>query len=753
MSAPLAVFCTTTFVWELYMKRPSLNLRALIESISTKRKTHLLALSLSIVGVACSPDKAIAPGTQTSQSPRFMQVCDPNAGCDDGSVSPYDSYLIGDIIATTTATYSSDESFPDPQTGQTVNSVTVNSPAEHLHVEAGYDWAGQPVIHTSFTDGPDPQSDAGSQITQMATKTDVTTERNASGQVLIDETTPDAPDPTPMDLLGTLQNADVTSGALLDVNGSTSYPTSTRLSPTSTRFSNVQLESVGSALAQANPGAKIRVEQPAPSLLQITETMTEPILPRRSASTGSGTLGIPVQDRGVISHSKLYELRGGKWLLKELRTVTQQAGQGHSERVEHVMSVNILAWSVNAIKDAERRAKRPTAEVIPVSGSPAATATRAATRLIAPEQPRFLVPCDTNCGGGGGGSGPDVGADLGCGPNVVGFVHPDGANIILQHGMFSDAMTWCGSEPYLRYNFRVGFEIRHTLDSHARIDDQMNDLFSRVNSERGAQGQFILIGHSNGGLVSRRFAQLGQNTPGLIRGVITISTPNQGTQISTVPIRAAQLLFAGIGSFGCGYVSHTACYLLGPGVAGQIGGILAGMALNSNYPVVYDIQPNSPFLGGMNTSYEGFTRAGVQDYSWDKWTFFRIIGDFGGAAGGGRPAVKRADKTYHRAIDCAIIGGLTGFFWHPSWRVAAGCAAVAASLKGVDLLYKRITVPGESGDAVVPGHSQLYPNLGSQFQFAVHDADSHVGVLKSTSISLPVIVASMRNTFGLPPNQ
>jgi hypothetical protein len=76
---------------------------------------------------------------------------------------------------------------------------------------------------------------------------------------------------------------------------------------------------------------------------------------------------------------------------------------------------------------------------------------------------------------------------------------------------------------------------------------------------------------------------------------------------------------------------------------------------------------------------------------------------------------------------------------------------VAASLKGVDLLYKAITVPGESGDAVVPGHSQLYPHVSSLYQFAVHDADSHVGVLKQTSTSVPVISLAITRTFGIPP--
>lgn len=111
---------------------------------------------------------------------------------------------------------------------------------------------------------------------------------------------------------------------------------------------------------------------------------------------------------------------------------------------------------------------------------------------------------------------------------------------------------------------------------------------------------------------------------------------------------------------------------------------------------------------------------------------------------------RRFDPLPHTAQSCdsPALGGADRELVLTSG--ADGCAAVAASLKGVDLLYKRLTVPGESGDAVVPGHSQLYPNVGSQFQFAVYDADSHVGVLKSTSTSTRIIATSIMNTFGLP---
>jgi len=44
-----------------------------------------------------------------------MIVCDGCTG--DGAINPYDSNLSGDVTTHLTATYSSDQSFPDPDTG------------------------------------------------------------------------------------------------------------------------------------------------------------------------------------------------------------------------------------------------------------------------------------------------------------------------------------------------------------------------------------------------------------------------------------------------------------------------------------------------------------------------------------------------------------------------------------------------------------------------------------------------------------
>ena len=368
--------------------------KRLTERSPTVRMSPVSMLLSLMLALGCSPEQAMAPGAKANAPPSFMMVCDPSAGCTDPSISANNSYLTADIVATTTATYSSSVSFPDPQTHQPVYSLTVSSPPEHLHVQAGYDASGQPVIRTTFTDGADPQSDATSQITSMVTATNTTTERNMYGQPLVDETTPDAPDPTPMNLLGDLRNANVTSGAILNVNGTIS----------SIRLSAAQIQSVVAVAKKQNPGVRVVVDQPSPSLLRIQETIAMGPSGQSSVSGGAAPpLGASNGDRGIMHHSRLYEQRGGKWLLKELRSESDQNGNGHSEHLEHLMKVNILAWSQNAAKDAERDAKRATAEVIPIPEI--AASSQPSSAVLGKRNPKALYYCDPTvdptCSGGG----------------------------------------------------------------------------------------------------------------------------------------------------------------------------------------------------------------------------------------------------------------------------------------------------------------------------------------------------------------
>lgn len=88
----------------------------------------LVVISVAILGIptACS-EGPVAP-TKQNLKPSAMIVCDPSTNCGDNGINPYDSYVIGDITAQTTATYSSSTAFYDPGSGTTTNSITVSSP-------------------------------------------------------------------------------------------------------------------------------------------------------------------------------------------------------------------------------------------------------------------------------------------------------------------------------------------------------------------------------------------------------------------------------------------------------------------------------------------------------------------------------------------------------------------------------------------------------------------------------------------------
>jgi hypothetical protein len=125
------------------------------------------------------------------------------------------------------------------------------------------------------------------------------------------------------------------------------------------------------------------------------------------------------------------------------------------------------------------------------------------------------------------------------------------------------------------------------------------------------------------------------------------------------------------------------------------------------------------------------------------------------AVTGGVVAATPADTT--SCPQLAVIGDSGAWYALDSgivhipvrWTLTSLCATVAADLRGYDLVYKRLTVPGESGDALVPGSSQMYPNAPSYAQFAVHDADSHVGVLQATSSTEPQVQRAINQIFGV----
>jgi hypothetical protein len=87
-------------------------------------------------------------------------------------------------------------------------------------------------------------------------------------------------------------------------------------------------------------------------------------------------------------------------------------------------------------------------------------------------------------------------------------------NVIFQHGLLSDPSTWSRMVTWLNGDFLFGTEIIPHLNSTDSLSNQCTALENEVDSVGGSS--YILIGHSQGGLISRCAAQhyqsLGKNT-------------------------------------------------------------------------------------------------------------------------------------------------------------------------------------------------------------------------------------------------
>jgi hypothetical protein len=71
-----------------------------------------------------------------------------------------------------------------------------------------------------------------------------------------------------------------------------------------------------------------------------------------------------------------------------------------------------------------------------------------------------------------------------------------------------------------------------------------------------------------------------------------------------------------------------------------------------------------------------------------------------------------------------------------------------------DVLYRKYAEPeyvnnDNYGDGIVPGWSQLYPNIADQDQYPVHDGPSHLGETQSPRIGAKVEVV-LSERLGIP---
>lgn len=759
--------------------------------------TSMLALAALFALASCNdPESLTAPGGLAAGDPsRMVMYCDnPTPDCPAPPPNPTDTHVSADVTYSATYTATLTDYFTDPVTGQYTNTLAVTPSDAHVHVEAGYSSNGQPRITTSYTDGADGATSAMPQIVNQDLAGDNLTDINPYGYALV-TSTPDSMQAAPaMNLVGSTANGDITAGVLVstadtlvsaqsvaaaDAPGLFAGPArSSRLGVPGEILPAVafaQTSSTGAVTATRLRGVPVRVQAAGPDVLVVEDTPGDAgaVVMRSSSASPGGA--------GNDKHTRRYRKQAEGWVLEEDRSeMDTDDSHGHRHTVTVATFRNVKLFR-NRQRDARRHALRPTTDWIPLSqastvlpqgaaagsASPSAGASLPGSAMTVPGRSNRLVACDDGCASGVS-SAPATPAPMGDDPPCIGdvraVVNSSGAsvNILYQHGFFSSATTWCQMSRYVRERYRVGNEIRHTLDSRASYEDQSADLQGRFQSDAVTNpGPYVLVGHSNGGIVNRYTAQQLQD-PSLVRGVVTISTPHYGVYLANtserVLVGALSVPISGY-FLGCDIANAYVC-THGGSLGTQAAIALAPILASSAAPVLQEMGTNVPFHYTINGRGDpGYLVAGVQNRVWDRWTLWRLLADYQGCPHGffdcdnySRYFVTDVDKKYHHFIKCAVVSGLFGIVWPGARATARGCATNAAFLRVTDEAYKRLSVGSGHGDAVVPEFSQMYPGAPALRQFLNDDSDSHLGETRSR-ITARGVLRAINQGMGIPFDQ
>lgn len=196
--------------------------------------------------------------------------------------------------------------------------------------------------------------------------------------------------------------------------------------------------------------------------------------------------------------------------------------------------------------------------------------------------------------------------------------------LVLVHGFYSDASAWDGTASYFQQNLPVK-TYAWTLSWADPLHTQANRL-NTFAAQAGLPDTSILIGHSNGGLISRDASRAHA-----YKGIITVGTLHSGAQL------AASAYYGGVESLGIGIwvVGTNAAQDYNTGGDGDtpicdsdtdeycdwfnveavgaalaeagLGTVITGAstafladALVNNYGALLDMQPGSAFLNSLN---------------------------------------------------------------------------------------------------------------------------------------------------------
>lgn len=645
--------------------------------------------ALSLILTSC--DTHGSAGLSPGDAPSPAALAAVSAPLRDGGIDATDTHLVMETTEQEVTTVTMDTPLYDPRTGQQTTTLTLDDGPENQRIEAGYGSDGLVRISQYVEDAPlDPYTNAEGEGQSARLVGATVTVFNAAGQPIQPvASTGIATDLHFEDFVPS--DADIVGGSVIDPEA-LPPPGTTRVTLSDGR--SAPLRWMGKDRFELAAGA-----------LPPSDSVRERSVQRYRRAPGP-------DGRDVF-------------VLAETETEREVTARGQRLRTRATMTVRALRWHRDRGRDNGRRLRRNTAHPTPP-----------APMLHTPIGPRLATSCpvtDPECDTGGGSGGGGTGSGLDPCPAV-----PSGAAIVWQHGFFSDASIWGGTgsasdgtRGQMRCRYAFSAEVARSMP-----DKGLNSHASQtaiLKSDMAATGKnaFVLVGHSQGGLISRHAAQefAAQGRPDMTRAVVTVGTPHQGALLAHNLRPGFQHVAAGWLAYGtsCSGTSVLralvgSCYvreaLLGTVITGFLGGML-----NVAYDAPGDLVPGSAAMQRLSRP-EAFLKYGIQHYPPKRWIAMRLAGDLLGGVTPDGAAWARTTEWAYRALR---LGGIVGWLIPGAQAVAAALRAVASVLDTFDATWNLLTsLPGQASDGVVQGPSQIYPSATRNYERRT-DATSHLG--------------------------
>lgn len=453
----------------------------------------------------------------------------------------------------------------------------------------------------------------------------------------------------------------------------------------------------------------------AHATITTTTSASAPLGSAALTTTTSSQLTAALRSSAGGTATWTYQNTGSSWILSQVAVTPALP----STQLSRTLQIANVAFNQNSTGDARRAARASTIQAPPSSSTLAFTQPAletGGTNALASQQ--------TSTGGS--------------------------QNMVFQHGIFSSSATWNRLIPLLSSDFQFGTTIKLDMPALGTIalSTQGTDLFNAMAGS--GQSNFVVIGHSQGGLIARDVAQRSAvSRPGLTKGVITIDTPNIGALLAlTGRQELANALAAGIDDLlaaaGCSsFFDNPGCF---------VGFLLAdfsfpivNFAFDSTIPASGDLIPGSFYLNTLNSHAESFTRVGVEGHSNKRFVLARLGGDlFSNPEDtfGGRNLAAFTEDAYIGFRACEFIALFFG-----DYDIAAFCGNVADTMDNIDGFWNDLTAGSDSSDGIVQGASQHYN--GATASYVISDADSHVGATKSLKVDA-VLDQTLERQFLVP---